>query len=271
MAKNLGAPLGVITFEPHPRRFFQPAAEPFRLTLPPMKERLLKGLGVDHVFTLAFDRALSLLTAEDFIQDILVDRFQARHIVVGEGFAFGRQRGGTVATLNAAKKFGVTAVRPVLSPQGQVYSSSAIRNLLQQGHLAETEKLLGWRWCMEGPVVPGDQRGRTLGYPTANQNMPDYVRLPYGIYAVRARIEGEDIWHDGVANFGIRPMFRSPEPLFETFIFNFDRDIYGKSMQVQPLRHLRPELAFTGVPALIAQMKEDCIAAKAVLKSIPLP
>ena len=268
IAVDVRAPLGIITFEPHPRQFFQPMAEPFRLSLPPMKQRQLETLGVDHVFALPFNRELSQLTAEEFIDQILVKNLRARHIVVGDGFAFGKGRLGTVKTLMAAAdKLKLTVVNPVMSPQGQLYSSSTIRTLLRHGQLTQAEKFLGWPWQIEGPVVNGDKRGRELGYPTANQNVLDYVRIPYGIYAVRVCIEGESIWRDGVANFGIRPMFQIPQPIFETFIFDFNAEIYGKNMRVQPLQHLRAEQTFKDLPALIAQMKEDCIAAKAVLKS----
>ena len=267
IAKAQGAPLGVVTFEPHPRQFFQPEAEPFRLSLLPMKKRLLEELGVDHIFALSFGQELSQLTAREFIEQILVCDLKAQHIVVGGNFAFGKGRTGTVETLAATDKFKLTVVKPVISPEGKIYSSSAIRDLLKQGQFAAAEKLLGWPWQIETPVVGGDKRGRELGFPTANQNVPTYVRIPYGIYAVRAQIEGEAIWREGVANFGIRPMFQISLPIFETFIFDFSAEIYGKNMRVQPVKHLRPEQSFKDLDALVAQMKEDCIAAKAVLKS----
>lgn len=261
-------PLGVLTFEPHPRQFFQPSAEPFRLTLLPMKKRIMEGLGVDHLFALPFDKALSVLSADEFIDTILVQKLKVKHVVVGEDFAFGCNRSGTVDTLKAASaKFALDVVKSVAAPQGETYSSTAIRSLLRQGHLDAAAALLGWPWQIEAPVVKGDQRGRLLGYPTANQNMTDYVRIPYGIYAVRAQVEGDSAWYNGVANFGIRPMFETPQPLFETFIFDFSEEIYGKNLRVQPVKFLRPELSFQNIEGLIAQMKEDCITAKAVLKS----
>ncbi len=270
IAVAAGAPLGVITFEPHPRQFFQTVAKPFRLTLPPMKQRLLQEMGVDHVFVLPFNRELSSLTGEEFIDKILVQDLKARHVVVGESFAFGKARSGNVQTLEKANdKFKLTIVKPVLSPEGKRYSSSAIRDLLRQGQFEEANKQLGWSWQIESPVVNGDKRGRELGYPTANQNVPDYVRIPYGIYAVRVLIEGETSWREGVANFGVRPMFKIAQPIFETFIFDFSADIYGKNMRVLPVRHLRPEQSFSDIAALTTQMKEDCIDAKAVLKSVP--
>jgi riboflavin kinase/FMN adenylyltransferase len=264
------APLGVMTFEPHPRQFFQPAGEPFRLSLLPMKERLLKGLGAGHIFAFDFNEAFSRLSGEEFVERILVQNLKAKHVVVGEDFAFGRGRSGTTETLRAAAaagKFRLSVVAPVASPAGQIYSSTAVRELLRQGKFTEASGLLGWEWQMEAPVIHGDKRGRKLGYPTANQNMPDYIRIPYGVYAVRVQVEGDSSWHGGAANFGIRPMFQRHDPVFETFIFDFSADIYGKIMRVQPLHYLRPELSFTGLPALVAQMKDDCIKAKAVLKS----
>lgn len=263
-------PLGAVTFEPHPRRFFQPEAEPFRLTLLPMKRRRLEALGVGHLFVIPFNKELSLLEGEEFIDRILVQKLKARHIVVGENFAFGHKRSGTVHTLETAAnagKFRLSVVKPVLSPQGQRYSSTQIRDLLQQAKFDEAEKLLGWPWQIEAPVIHGDKRGRTLGFPTANQDVPEYVRLPYGIYAVRAQVEGEAVWRDGVANFGIRPMFQIAQPIFETFIFDFARDIYGKNLCVQPVQRLRAEQSFQDLATLTTQMKEDCIMAKAVLKS----
>jgi len=268
IAASINAPLGVVTFEPHPRQFFQPEAEPFRLSLLPMKQRLLQELGVDHIFALPFNRELSQLTGEEFIDQILVHDLKTQHVVVGECFAFGKNRSGTIETLAAASnQFKLTVVKHVLSPQEQVYSSSTIRTLLKQGQFQEAEKQLGWPWQIEAPVIDGDKRGRELGYPTANQNVPDYVRIPYGIYAVRVHIEGETTWREGAANFGVRPMFQIRQPIFETFIFDYSTEIYGKNMRVQPVKHLRSEQSFKDIAALVAQMKEDCIAAKAVLKS----
>lgn len=271
LAAKTQVPLGIIIFEPHPLQFFQPSAEPFRLTLLPMKKRLLEELGVNHLFVIKFDQKFSMMNGNEFIENILVQKLKAQHLVVGKDFAFGRERSGTIKALESAAtngKFGLSIIKPVLSTEGQIYSSTAIRKLLRNGNLREAEKLLGWSWQIEAPVVSGDKRGRCLGYPTANQNIPEYVRIPYGVYAVRIQIEGESLWRNGVANFGIRPMFKTLHPIFETFIFDFTLDIYGKMMRVQPVRYLRPELSFKGINALTAQMKEDCISAKAVLKSI---
>lgn len=273
IADKAGAPLGVLTFEPHPREFFQPKGEAFRLTLLPAKRRLLSELGVRHVFALNFDEKLAGLGADEFINHVLVKDLGARHIVTGADFAFGRGRSGNAETLQKSAKegcFGFTAIDPVCCDGSEVYSSTRIRTLLQAGKFADAAGLLGHPWEIEAEVVHGDKRGRDLGYPTANQRVPRYLKPPYGVYAVRVMIEGETAWRTGAANFGIRPMFRIEEPIFETYIFDFADDIYGKTMRVQPIAHLRPEMAFSGLEALKERIKQDCVDARAVLKSTGL-
>lgn len=253
----------VLTFEPHPREFFAPEGEPFRLTLLPEKARLLGAGGAAHIFAPAFDAAFAAMSAADFMTFIRA-RLHARHIVVGADFAFGKGRAGSVDTLRTM--FDVTVVDPVRCAGGDVYSSTRIRDLLRRGDLTGAADLLGRAWAIEAEVVHGDKRGRELGFPTANQQVERYVRLPFGIYAVRVQIEGESGAHAAVANFGIRPMFRIRQPIFETHIFDFNRSIYGKTMRVEPVKYLRPEKAFDGLPALVAQMKQDCLDARAVFK-----
>jgi riboflavin kinase/FMN adenylyltransferase len=277
IAQSLNAPLAVMSFEPHPRRFFVPAAPPFRLSLLPMKQRLLEALGVEHLFVVPFDKAFAAISADAFMQEILSNSLKIRHIVVGADFSFGHQRAGTVATLQANGRFGVTLMPPVTSPAGEIYSSTAIREFLQAGNFAKANEFLGWNnfgknnfggaWQMEAPVVHGDKRGRILGYPTANQLVSEYTAIPYGVYAVKLLIEGEEVWRQGVANFGIRPMFQVTTPILETFIFDFTSEIYGKMMRVCPVRFLRPEMAFTGLEELKEQIKQDCIHAVNVLES----
>jgi len=270
IAKKEGAPAGVLTFEPHPREFFQPDGEPFRLTLLPMKQRLLSELGVDHLYALPFDEKLSSLGADEFIQKILAGALGAKHVVTGRDFAFGKGRAGNVESLRKSGLFGVTTLDDVTSADGQPYSSTRIRGLLKETKFSDAASLLGWDWQIEMPVVHGDKRGRELGFPTANQQPGRHLQLPYGIYAVKAQVEGEKIWRGGVANFGIRPMFRIQQPIFETYIFDYNAEIYGKTMRVQPLRYLRGEQAFAGLDALKTQIKQDCHDAAAVLKSSQL-
>jgi riboflavin kinase/FMN adenylyltransferase len=267
LAQN--APLSVLTFEPHPREFFQPDAEPFRLTLLPAKQRILGGFGVRHLFAAEFNAALAALPPEEFIENILKKQLGVKHVVVGRDFAFGRARTGNIEHLRQAG-LGLTAIDPVTCDGGDTYSSTRVRALLRDGRLDEAAALLGRRWEIEMPVVHGDKRGRELGYPTANQQAGRYLRLPLGIYAVRVQVEGESEWRDGVANFGIRPMFRITQPIFETYIFDYDTEIYGKNLRVQPVKFLRPEQEFKGLEALTEQIKQDCHSAAAVLKSTSL-
>lgn len=270
LAQQAGALLGVLTFEPHPREFFQPAGEPFRLTLLPAKQRLLGEIGVDHLFAANFDQSFAALEAEEFTDRILKEQLGARHVVVGEDFAFGKGREGTVDTLRQAEKsglFSLTVLAPVANAQKETYSSSAVRALLRQAKFEEAAAMLGSDFQFEADVIHGDKRGRTLGYPTANQDIPRYVRLPFGVYAVRALVEGEQEWRDGAANFGIRPMFKKEQPVLETFILDFAQEIYGKILRVKPVSFLRPEKKFENIMILQEQIKQDCVAAKAVLKS----
>lgn len=272
LARELKLPLTVLTFDPHPRLLFQPDAPPFLLTHTATKRALLTGAGADQVVELPFDAALAGLSPEAFIEKILVGELNARHVVVGEGFSFGARRAGTVETLRRAGydngRFGVTAVYPVAAADGTVYSSSVARARLAAADFAGAAEILGWPWHMAGTVAHGDKRGRTLGFPTANQPAAAaYTPIPYGIYAVQAQIEGETRPRPGVANFGTRPMFQTRLPLLETYIFDYSGDLYGKNLQITPVKHLRAEMNFPSVEALVAQMEQDCLAAKAVLES----
>lgn len=264
------APVVALSFEPHPREYFATlrgeAAVPFRLTLDETKVRFLQAAGADHVVLLAFDPMLASLSAQDFIDRVLVQGLGAAHVVVGTDFVFGRDRGGSLATLAADGRFGVTAVSPKGDTAG-AYSSSRVRSALAAGDLNAVACLLGRRHSIEGPVIHGEKRGRELGYPTANQSLERLALPPFGIYAVRLRIEGEDSWRHGVANLGIRPMFAIKQPILETYIFDFDQDIYGRRLRVEPVAFLRGEARFDSLDALISQMKQDCQAARAVFKS----
>lgn len=258
--------LTVLTFQPHPKMFFMPDAEPFLLTRADIKKSLLQKAGADHVEIIQFDANLASLSAEDFLQRILIERMDARHIVVGEGFHFGHGRKGDAALI--ASKIPVTSV-PLTTGDTCPYSSTAIRTALKNKDFQGAAAMLGRPWEIVGEVVHGDKRGRTLGYPTANQKIGDYLRLPFGIYAVKVLIPGEATYRDGVANFGIRPMFEVATPLLETYIFDYDCDLYDKTLHIRPVRFLRGEMAFDGLDALVTQIKEDCQQALQVLKSSP--
>lgn len=265
IARQKGADFLVLTFEPHPRAFFRPDTPAFRITPASLKEDLFRQLiRPDYYVSLSFNTAMASLTAEDFIRDILVESCNAAAVVVGKGFHFGKGRGGTVETLRSCGDFETVALD--LTPGGAApVSSSRIRAHLQEGAVDEANALLGWEWAIRSRVVHGDKRGRELGYPTANMHFGDSLVPAHGIYAVRVKIDGEDTWRRGAANIGIRPMFESAEPLLETYIFDFDGDLYGRILTVRPVKKLRDEMKFDSLDALVAQMDKDCAAAFSAL------
>ncbi len=273
MARVCDGPLGAMVFEPHPREFFRPEKPVFRLT--PLETRLaiFEALGVDLTIVMTFDKILSQMSAEDFVANILIDHLGICHAVAGYDFHFGRDRTGTPEFLMEAGKefgFGVSIIAP-LADHGAAVSSSAIRALLEAGEVASAAEKLGYHWFVRGEVIKGDQRGRTLGFPTANIVLPKSNRLRHGIYAVRlARLESGEGPLEGVASFGVRPTFGGGEPVLETFIFDFSDDIYGEKVDVILVDYIRPELRFDGADALVRQMKEDAEKAQQILDSIPL-
>lgn len=270
VAAETGAPLGVLTFEPHPRSFFDPNGEPFRLTPPAAKRRHLAALGLDVLYELPFDRAFSRLPAERFVQEVLVEGIGAGHVVAGYDFVFGHCRQGTLELLTHMADslgFGLTVVSPESEPGGRVYSSTQIRELLQSGHPAEAGELLGHHWEIEGEVVAGEKLGRTLGFPTANLQLGEYLRPAFGVYAVRAGLanDGEPHWMDGAANLGLRPTVGGDGVLLEVYAFDFAGDIYGRTLRVRMVEFLRPEEKFVGLEAMRVQMEEDCRQARRIL------
>ena len=271
-ARRRGVAALVLTFEPHPRSVLRPAAPVFRLTPLPAKSRLLAALGMDGLVVVAFDRAFSEVTGEDFVAAVLVDRLRAVSVAVGHDFHFGKARGGSPAMLAAAGKrlgFDVVVVDPVSDPGGAVYGSSAIRDALAAGDIATANQLLGYRWFVIGAVIAGERRGRTLGFPTANIRLGDECRLRYGVYAVRlTRPSGATI--DGVASYGRRPTFDNGPPLLEVFLFDFSADIYGEAVVVTFLDWIRAEARFDSVERLVEQIKDDTVRAKAILASADL-
>ncbi len=270
IARPLGVPLAVMSFEPHPRSVFRPDDPPFRLTPFRIRARLIAALGVDLHVVLTFDAAFSARSAEAFIDEVLVRGLGARHVVVGYDFRFGCKRAGSAEMLVEHGRyagFGVTVVTQAADEHGGAFSSSAARDLLRAGRPRAAAEVLGRPWEIEGRVEAGDRRGRTLGFPTANVHLGEYLRPAFGVYAVRAAVDtgGPLDWHDGVANLGIRPMWRSPEPLLEVFLFGFDGDLYGRHLRVQLVEYLRGEEAFASIDALRAQMGRDCENARRAL------
>ncbi len=261
-------PAVALTFEPHPREFFGKAPI-FRLTPTQEKARLVTALGLDGVVVAPFDADLAALTAEAFIAEMLVARLKVRHVVVGHDFGFGAKRSGNAAFLaEAGVRYGFTTdiVTPFAS-DGSVVSSSRIRDLIAEGAVDAAAALLGYRYQVCAPVLHGEKRGREMGYPTANQALSPTSRLRHGIYAVRIRIDGA--WRDGVASFGRRPTFHADgPPLLETFVFDYDGDLYGRTLPVTLVAYIRPELKFDGMPALIAQMDRDSADARAALAGL---
>jgi riboflavin kinase / FMN adenylyltransferase len=274
IARRLAAPHAVLTFEPHPRSVFRPQDPPFRLTPFRVKSRRIEALGVDLLFTLHFDRAFSQRSAEEFINGVLVGGLGVRHVVIGYDFVFGHQRGGNPALLaerGAALGFGVDIVAPVAGGDGTVYSATRIREHLLAGRPREAAALLGRFWEIDGRVERGDQRGRTIGFPTANIFLQDYLRPAAGVYAVRAGLDegGRTRWFDAVANFGNRPTFGGVDLRLEVNLFDFAGDLYGRHLRVALIEHLRPEMKFSGIDALKAQIAADAARARELLKAVP--
>ena len=271
LARERGVPLAVLAFEPHPQEFFRPSTESFRLTPFRVKARLLAELHVDAMFALPFDAQMASKTAQDFVLDVLVKGLAVGCVVVGEDFQFGKGRTGDATLLRymgGMEGFGVEIFKPVAAEGSEKISSTQIRHALQQGRPDEAARLLGHFWAVEARVEHGDKRGRTIGVPTANMRLTDCLKPAYGVYAVRASVlEDEKVVsrHLGVANFGIRPMFETPTPLLETWLFDFNGDLYGKHLSVELVAYLRPEMNLPDLDALKAQIAKDAEDARAVL------
>lgn len=273
LARAQAMPLGVLTFEPHPRQVFQPFIPPFRLSSLRTKAHLLEELGVDSLYAQHFDLDFAKRSAEDFVRDVLVNGLKVRHVVVGEDFVFGHRRLGNVNLLRELGRqggFAVTCLPPVHDRDGAVIASRRIRELLTEGKPREAARLLGRFWEIEGRVEKGDQLGRTLGFPTANVALGEYQRPKPGIYAVRAGVDKgtATVWHDGVASLGWRPTFNGQDLRFEVHLFDFTGDLYGRHLRVTIIDYLREELKFDGAEALIAQMHKDAAEARAVLAEV---
>jgi riboflavin kinase/FMN adenylyltransferase len=264
-ARTLEVPLVVLTFEPHPRRYFVPDTGPFRLTLCPAKVRLLAECGVQAVLAQRFDPGFAAITAQAFVDNVLLQGMGARHVVCGYDFTFGARRSGNVERLRelaAERALGVTVLDPVMH-EGEIYSSTRIREALRAGWPSEANELLGHPWEIEGVVEQGDQRGRTIGFPTANVALGEHLRPRFGVYAVRALVGGD--WRNGVANLGKRPTVGKLQENFEVHLFDFSGDLYGQGLRVAIVDFIRPEMKFSGLDALKAQIAADGQAARAIL------
>jgi riboflavin kinase / FMN adenylyltransferase len=276
LARAEGVPAGVMTFEPHPRLFFQPDQEAFLLSPFRIKARLIEALGLDYLFVQSFDADFSRRSAESFLEDVLLGGLGVSHVVVGYDYVFGHRRQGNIELLkqlSARHGFGVTSVGELKLGEGARYSSTNVRNLLKDGKPDNAARLLGRYWEIEGRVEHGDARGRTLGFPTANVPYRDYLHPKKGVYAVRAGIDRgtETVWHDGVANFGNRPTFDKKDVLLEVHLFDFDDDLYAKHLRVALVDYIRPEQKFADLAALKAQIANDSHVAREALAAQRFP
>jgi riboflavin kinase / FMN adenylyltransferase len=264
-ARRLDCPAAALTFEPHPRAFFHPGEQLFRLTDEATKLRLLASTGLDGAIVLTFDAALANLTAEEFVRRILVRRFAVRGAVIGFNFHFGMSRAGSPDFLAAEGRqcgFAVDVVPP-FADNGRPISSGPIRTALAAGRVEEAAEFLGYPWFVTGEVIHGDRRGRDLGFPTANLRLDAACGLRHGIYAVRTELDG--VRRDGVASFGRRPMFDTGAVLLEVHLFDFSGDLYERKIDVAFIAWLREEMTFASLDELVARMREDASRARAML------
>ena len=264
-ALSLGKPAAALTFEPHPRAFFNPNEPLFRLTDETAKLRLLAATGLDGTIVLTFGAALAKLTAEDFVQQVLVERLAVSGAAIGFNFHFGANRAGSPEFLQTQGKrhgFAVDIVPPLRDGDRPV-SSGPIRAALAAGRLDDAAELLGYPWFVSAMVIHGNKRGRQLGFPTANLALDPTCALRHGIYAVRVAAAGRR--YNGVASFGRRPMFDTGTVLLEIFLFDFDGDLYGANIDVAFIAWLRDEAMFASAEELVRQMEEDSRLARAAL------
>lgn len=265
IAKENNLQVGVLTFEPHPRALFQPSQPPARLTPARLKAQRLKKENIDILVSLDFDWDFASQSAEDFIQNILKNGLNAAHIIVGHDFHFGQMRKGTAETIKDAG-LNIDIVAPVKDSQDRIISSSRIREYLKTSEIDKANAMLGWEWEIQGKIVKGDQRGRDLGYPTANVMLKNTLHPAYGVYACYVQIEGEEKWLKAATNIGIRPMFEVAEGQVEAHILDFPfREIYGKTLRIKPVARIRSEAKFNSIEELIEQMGKDCAKTKNIL------
>ena len=265
-ARAEGRPAIIATFDPHPVRFFKPEAAPFRLTTLDQRQELFAAAGADAMLVFAFDAELASTTAEDFMAKLLVERLGAAGVVTGEDFTFGKARGGNIELLKTrGAELGLSsrAVGAVML-DGEVVSSSRIREALKAGDCETATRLLTRPFAIRGVVQHGDKVGRTIGFPTANLPLGNYLRPHYGIYAVSAQLADGTQLH-GAASLGIRPSFDPPKELLEPHFFDWSGDLYGQEIEVAFHHFLRPEAKFDSLDALTRQMLVDCDQARKLL------
>ena len=267
-ANAAGNPSGVMTFEPHPRQFFQPGKPLFRLTPESMKLRLFEALNLDLAIVLDFNAQLSSLPARTFVEEILVEGLGVSHVVTGSDFQFGKGRDGNPDVLRELGEefgFGVTIVEPQ-GEAGEIYSSTQVRESLRQGDIRAAAGILGYWWRITGEVIGGDKRGHGLGFPTANIAVPNGLELKHGIYAVRVYVNGAR--YSGASYLGTRPSFDDGKPVIETFLFDFSDDLYGQAIELEFIDFLRGDEKFDSSEQLVKQMQADCDNASTILGAL---
>lgn len=267
-ARPGGRPAGVVVFEPHPRKFFRPEKPLFLLTSLDRKLELFEAYGLDIAVVLPFDATLASLSPESFVRDVLVDGLQIRHATTGYDFFFGKGREGNPKVLRVLGNkydFGVTIVKAIGS-SGEIYSSTRIRELLAEGDVAGAADMLGYYWRINGVVEHGAGRGGNMGFPTANIRLQHEAALSHGIYAVRVFVEGRK--YNAAAYLGTRPTFDAGAPLLESFLFDFDGDLYGHAIIVEFVDFIRADAKFKSAEALMTQMQVDCAKAQQILSAL---
>ena len=275
-AKRDGLVPAVITFDPHPREFFRQEDAPFHLADRNEKDRLLSNLDVDRIIHVSFDEALRRTDAEDFVSSVL-PALGVKQLYAGSDFAFGRGRGGQIDTINDfGASVGIAAVSVALlqDENSVVISSSRIRAALQAGDPVAAASMLGRDWAVTGTVIKGDQRGRKIGFPTANIALETLQHPAFGVYAVEIDFDDGTATPQkragGVANIGIRPTFEKKDVLCEAHLFDSDCDLYGQRLLVRLKAFLRPEQRFSGIDALLAQIATDAEQARRILSDLHL-
>lgn len=272
-AAEISAPLGVVTFEPHPRRLFQPDAPAFRLMSADTRANRFEKLGLDHLYEIPFNLALADLPAEEFVTDVLCGGLGIKHLTIGADFRFGKKRTGDVDLLAQMGKtlgFGTT-IAPLINDANGDFSSTAIRQALSAGQLGDATRMLGHWHRIEGVVEKGFQRGRDLGFPTANIPLNDLHLPKYGVYAVIVDVlDGPHVGrYQGAASLGDRPTFADNDiPNLEVYLFDFKGDIYGATLSTALVEYLRPELKFDSLDDLVTAMHGDCAKAREILKNV---
>ncbi|ALE17920.1 Riboflavin kinase / FMN adenylyltransferase [Altererythrobacter epoxidivorans] len=268
-AHEEGRPSIIATFDPHPVRFFKPEVPPFRLTTLEQRQELYLAAGATAMLVFHFDKDLAGTSAEDFITEILIERFGAHGVVTGGDFTFGKGAAGNVDLLKSlgGERGLQSRVVEAVEDGGAVVSSSRIREALRDGNPELAAELLTRPFAIRGIVEHGDKRGRTIGYPTANLSVENYLRPKYGVYAVTGKILSTGQQLTGAANIGVRPQFEPPKELLEPYFFDFSGDLYGQEIEVAFHHFLRPEAKFDGLDALMEQMEKDCDRARTLLSA----